>query len=109
MLASDSRTDHDSHRHFHGLRSARTATLRRARIHCSREGGERRAMTDFSRPHHEPALTIYAAFQTEAAKRKGRTFEEWIASERLAVWTAARDYAQQHGLAVPTMADVWRA
>ncbi len=61
------------------------------------------------RPHHEPAKTLYDAFQKEASKRGSRSVEEWQSAERLAVWSAARDYAQQHGLHVPTMAEVERA
>lgn len=62
---------------------------------------------DIFRPRHEPARTIYDAFQAEAAKRHERpTFSDWAQREREAVWRAARDYAQQHGLAVPTMDQV---
>lgn len=63
-------------------------------------------MTDVFRPHCDPARTIYDAFQVEASKRKGVDVDDWILAERKAVWTAARDYAQQHGLRVPTMAEV---
>ncbi|UQS88779.1 hypothetical protein M5C90_24815 [Pseudomonas chlororaphis subsp. piscium] len=60
-------------------------------------------------PTTEPARTLYEAFQAEAAKRAGRAVEQWLASERDAVWKAARDYAQQHGLQVPTLEAVQRA
>ena len=60
-------------------------------------------MKDFFRPSIEPARTLYDAFQKEAEKRKERDSEEWILLERLAVWRAARDYAQQHGLGIPLM------
>jgi len=63
---------------------------------------------DIFRPRHEPALTLYEAFQQAAKKRKGRAPAEWIAAERSAVWTAARDYAQQHGLTVPTLDQIKR-
>lgn len=66
-------------------------------------------MTDIFRPPREPARTLYDVFQEEAAHRKGRSVEEWQRAERLAVWKAARDYAQQHGLRVPTMEDVEQA
>lgn len=61
---------------------------------------------DIFQPRQEPARTLYEAFQQEATKRRGRSVQEWCEAERLAVWTAARDYAQQHGLTVPTMAEV---
>jgi hypothetical protein len=64
---------------------------------------------DFFRPRHEPARTIYDAFQAEAAKRHGRTVPQWLQAEREAVWSRARDAAQQMGLRVPTMDDVERA
>jgi hypothetical protein len=63
-------------------------------------------MRDPFRPRSEPALTLYEAFQTEAKNRKGRTFSEWSAAESMAVWQAARDYAQAHGLTVPTLAQI---
>lgn len=63
-------------------------------------------MADIFRPHFDPARTIYDAFQAEAEKRPTRTCDEWIEAERQAVWRAARDYAQQHGMRVPTMAEV---
>lgn len=49
---------------------------------------------------------IQSALAQEAEKRAGRSFEEWSKAELTAVWTAARDYAQQHGLRVPLMAEV---
>lgn len=58
------------------------------------------------RPRRQPALTIYDAFREEARKRKGRSFEEWSEAERMAVWKAARDYAEAHGMNVPTMEQV---
>ena len=66
-------------------------------------------MRDHFRPRSEPAKTIYDALVTEAKKRDSRPCEEWIYAEKQAVWEAARDYAQQHGLRVPTMADVHKA
>lgn len=60
-------------------------------------------MRDVFRPRHEPARTLYDAFQAEAKKRPGRSYEEWVSAERTAVWKAARDYAQQNGLPVPTL------
>jgi hypothetical protein len=63
---------------------------------------------DDFRPTQQPAQCVYDAFQAEAAKRKGRSTEEWVAAERQAVWSAARDYAQQHGLPVPTLEQIER-
>jgi hypothetical protein len=61
---------------------------------------------DFFRPRTEPARSLYDAFQEEAKKRKGRSFEEWNRAEINAVWYAARDYAQQHGLRIPYLDEV---
>lgn len=61
------------------------------------------------RPRSEPARTLYDALQAEAKHRKGRTPEQWMDAEQQAVWRAARDYAQQHGLAVPTIDAVRKA
>jgi hypothetical protein len=55
------------------------------------------------RPTRQPAQAIYDAFVAEASQRKHRTVDQWIIAERLAVWTAARDYAQQRGLAAPEL------
>lgn len=64
-------------------------------------------MSDIFRPNHEPARTIYDAFQDEASKRKDR--KDWIEKERERVWSTARDCAQQYGYKVPTMEEVQRA
>lgn len=64
---------------------------------------------DIFRPSHEPARIIYDALLREAKKRSGRTVEEWQKAEQLAVWQAARDYAQQYDMRIPTMADVLTA
>lgn len=58
------------------------------------------------RPHSEPAMSLYDAFQAEARKRKGRSVEEWIKAEREAVWRAARDQAEMLGLRCPLMSEV---
>ena len=42
----------------------------------------------------------------EARKRKGRPLHEWVKAEREAVWRAARNYAQQRALRVPTIGEV---
>ena len=51
-------------------------------------------------------MLLYDAFQKEARKRRSRSTEEWMLLECLAVWEAARDYAQQHGLRVLTLNEV---
>lgn len=57
---------------------------------------------DIFMPRHEPAKTIYLAFQAEAALRRGRKVEEWTRLEIDAVHKAAGDYASAHGLSTPT-------
>jgi hypothetical protein len=66
-------------------------------------------MHDVFRPRVQPAQMIYDAFQEEAKKRKGRDFEVWNTEELCAVWRAAKEYAEQNGLRVPTMEEVKRA
>jgi hypothetical protein len=63
-------------------------------------------MRDIFEPRHEPARSIYHAFQTEATKRKGRSIDEWLAAERDAVFREATHQAQRLGLRVPTMDEV---
>ena len=64
---------------------------------------------DIFRPRTDPARLLYDAFHLEAKKRDGRFEEQWQLAEREAIWRAARDYAQQHGLSVLEMADIERA
>ena len=66
-------------------------------------------MQDIFKPRHEPARSIYEAFQREASKRKGRSIEEWTSAEREAVLREATSKAQQMGLRVPTMDEVVQA
>jgi hypothetical protein len=66
-------------------------------------------MQDIFKPRHEPARSIYDAFQAEATKRKGRSYEEWTTAEREAVLREATAKAQQMGLRVPTMDEVVKA
>ena len=49
---------------------------------------------------------IHGALCLEAQKRNGRDFAEWSKAEAKAVWQAARDFAQQHGLRVPLLDEV---
>lgn len=64
---------------------------------------------DIFEPKREPALSIYNAFQKEAAERKRRTIEEWIDAERNAVHRESVHQAQRLGLRVPSMEEVMRA
>lgn len=74
-------------------------------------------MRDFFRPTSEPAKMLYDAFQEEAKKRhlarSGRCDEqsvhEWMDLERQAVWSAARDYSQQHGFRVLKLDEIQAA
>lgn len=65
--------------------------------------------SDPFRPHDEPALTIYQAFQTEAQLRKARSAEEWMDSEVRAVHDAAIRKASEMGLRAPSREEVMRA
>jgi hypothetical protein len=49
---------------------------------------------------------IVSAHSQEASKRGERAFEVWNKAELQVVWSAARDFALQHGLRVPLMSDV---
>lgn len=51
---------------------------------------------------------IKEALVAEAGNRKGRSFEQWREAEARAVWSATRDFAQQHSLRVPSLAEVIR-
>lgn len=63
-------------------------------------------MHDVFQPHHEPAHSIYEAFQKEAMKRKSRSVEEWMKAERDAVFREAAHQAQKRGMRVPTMDEI---
>ncbi|KND55099.1 hypothetical protein BVER_05705 [Candidatus Burkholderia verschuerenii] len=63
-------------------------------------------MQDIFDPRREPARSIYLALQTEAAKRKGRTVDEWQTAERDVVYRESVHQAQKLGLRVPTMDDI---
>jgi hypothetical protein len=58
---------------------------------------------DALRPRGAPAAKIYDAFQEEAAKRKGRTPDEWQVAERQAVLLAATSVALEFDLPPPTL------
>ncbi|MDR6389261.1 hypothetical protein [Paraburkholderia phenoliruptrix] len=66
-------------------------------------------MRDVFEPRHEPARSIYRAFQQEAGRRKERSVDEWIKCEREAVFREAAQQAVFLGLRAPTMDDVARA
>lgn len=63
-------------------------------------------MQDMFEPRHEPARSLYHAFQSEATKRKERSIDEWLAAEREAVFREATHQAQRLGLRVPTMEEI---
>ena len=63
-------------------------------------------MRDIFQPRREPARSIYEAFQAEAEKRPGRSFEEWQAAERDAVYREAAHQARKLGLRCPTIDEV---
>jgi len=60
-------------------------------------------------PRHEPARRFYLRLASEMTLRKSRPDLAWVTAEREAMWQEARDYAQQHGLQVPPLADIERA
>lgn len=66
-------------------------------------------MRDIFEPRHEPAKSIYSAFQAEAAKRKGHPVEEWVKAEREAVFRECAHQAQTRGLHAPSMDEVTAA
>ena len=66
-------------------------------------------MSDIFQPTREPAKSFYDEIVKEAKKRPQRSGLEWINDELNHMWKVARDYAQQHGLQVPTLADIERA
>lgn len=66
-------------------------------------------MHDVFQPRHDPARSIYNAFQDEASRRKGRTVEEWTAAEREAVFNASVRQARMMKLRAPSMEEVVRA
>ena len=65
-------------------------------------------MQDPFQPSRKPARLIYAAILAAAKKRAGVMPVVWVAAERENVWQVARDYAQQHGLQVPTIDAIMR-
>lgn len=66
-------------------------------------------MRDVFEPRHEPAKSIYLAFQEEASKRKGRSVEQWMKEETDAVFRACEREARKLGLQAPTMEQVQSA
>jgi hypothetical protein len=63
-------------------------------------------MHDVFEPRHEPARSIYKAFQAEATNRKERSVDEWIAAERNAVFREATHQAQKLGMRAPSLDEV---
>lgn len=64
------------------------------------------SLDDIFHPRVEPASSIYEAFKREARLRPRRALQEWIETERNAVFRAAETYAHDHGVAVPTLAQI---
>ncbi len=67
------------------------------------------ALAEIHRLHRlkvEAVDVIEQAFRREAQLRKGRSVDEWHRAEVQAVWTAARDFGQQHGLRTPSIDEV---
>jgi hypothetical protein len=60
-------------------------------------------------PRHEPARSIYLAFQAEAAKRPGRSVEQWQEAEITAVYVEANRQSDMLDLRPVTRDQVERA
>jgi hypothetical protein len=67
------------------------------------------SIRDVFEPSHEPARSIYEAFQNEARMRKGRTPAEWTTAELNRVHNEAGYQAQIHSLRAPTVEEVLAA
>jgi hypothetical protein len=66
-------------------------------------------MRDPFEPRHEPARSIYRAFQREAEGRKGRTPEQWQEAEITAVYVEANRQSDMLDLRPVTRDQVARA
>lgn len=66
-------------------------------------------MRDIFEPSHEPARSIYRAFQAEAAKRNERSIEEWQNCELEAVHREAVFQAQKLCLRPPSREEIEHA
>jgi hypothetical protein len=64
------------------------------------------SIRDIFEPSHQPAKSIYDAFQNEAMMRRGRTAAEWTTAEVNRVHIEAVYQAQIHGLRAPTLEEV---
>jgi hypothetical protein len=60
-------------------------------------------------PQHEPARSIYLAFQAEAAKRAGRSVHQWQEAEITAVYVEANRQSDMLDLRPVTRDQVERA
>ncbi|HSY26734.1 MAG TPA: hypothetical protein VK832_04480 [Burkholderiaceae bacterium] len=63
-------------------------------------------MRDIFEPRQEPAKSIYLAFRSEAAMRKGRQVDVWVKAERDAVYRECVRQAQILALRPPTLEEV---
>lgn len=64
---------------------------------------------DFSRPHFDPARTIYDAFCLESKNRQNIGIKEWIINERTAVFNATCKWCNENGLISPSLKDIEHA
>lgn len=64
---------------------------------------------DVFEPRHEPARSIYLAFQKEATKRAAKTVEEWTRAEIEVVHAEAAAQATRHKMRAPTITEIERA
>ena len=60
------------------------------------------------RPHGEVAGRLYDAFHVEAAKRKTKSVQQWIADEPKAMHAQCLVIAQERGLRLLSLEDVLR-
>jgi hypothetical protein len=65
--------------------------------------------TDIFRPNTEPARSIYDAFQKEASMRSSRSLNDWITTERVAVYNEALKQAHKLKVKPLTMDDIEKA
>lgn len=63
-------------------------------------------MLDLFAPRHEPAKSIYEAFQSEAAHRHSRSLDAWIEAELQAVHATSVRLAASMHLSAPTLDQV---
>jgi hypothetical protein len=55
---------------------------------------------------HTAIDVLSSALIAEAEHRRSKPLKQWIADERLAMWSSACDFARQQGLRVPRLDEV---